>query len=81
VLLRDKGVRAGAHACDQRLALGGAQVAAEHRVEVLVRKRRLDDQILEIRDHRFERGPLAAPPGRDRGQDQALAEKTLGDGG
>ena len=81
MLLRDEGVRARAHARDQRVALGGVEIAAEHRVEVLVRERRLDDQILEIRDHRLERRPLAAPPGRDRGQDQAPAEKPLGDGG
>ena len=44
MFLGDEGVRARAHARDQRRALLGVEVAAEHGAELLIRKGRLDHQ-------------------------------------
>ena len=79
-LLGDIGVRPRAQAIDERRrSRVGVEIAAEHRIEPLVGKRRLDDQPLDVLDHVLEGRRLAAPPGRDRRQAQLLAQQPLGD--
>ena len=81
MLLRDVGVRPSAHPRDQLGALLGGQVAAEHGSPALIGKRGLDHEARELLDHGLECGPLAAPPGGDRRQRQALADERFGEGG
>ena len=66
-------------AIDERRLRGGVEIAAEHRIEPLVGKRRLDDQPLDVLDHILEGRGFPAPPGGDRRQAQFLTQQTLGD--
>ena len=63
------------HGVDQRVALFCIKILPEDRRQPKLRKRRLDDELVDVGDDFLQRGRLAAPPGRNRRHAQRLAQE------